>query len=157
MPIDEAKRLVGSSDKDGGQATITGVRPDNMAWIWFYPKNPGCKFAAFNSKEDGALFYLSFLKQRYSKAPAVWQAVLDANPDAYIHNLKLNGYFTVDENIYKASVIRLYKQFINLEYDPDKLPAVSDTQKEAIQNLIGLTMDETSDDMILDTTDSDQT
>ncbi len=150
VSLDYARKLVNSCAKDGGLAEITGVRNDNMAWIWFYPRNKYCKFMAAETKEEGAVFYLNFLKQRYNKFPAVWQSILDANPGAYVHNLKLNGYFTADENIYKASVTRLYNQFLKLDYDPDKLPILSEQQKENVLNLIGLTLNQSIDDMVLD-------
>lgn len=139
VKLQTAKNMVNSSIKDGGFAQITGVRPDGFAWIWFYPKNKYCRFRAFSSANEGCVMYLSFLKKKYSKSPAVWNSILQGDPAGFCHYLKLNNYYTADETIYTRGVVNLFNQFKKLEYDLEKLPIFSEDEKEKILTLVQLT------------------
>jgi len=157
VKLDMARQFVTNAFKDGGAAYISGVRSDGFAWVNFEPKSKYCRFRAFDTLEEGVIDYLMFIKNRYIKDPSVWQALIDGNPYKFCERLRANGFFTADLSVYAGSVTRLYNQFLTLEYDPDKLPILSDVQKENIQNLIGLTMNITSDDIVLDKSTDDQT
>jgi hypothetical protein len=54
--------------------------------------------------------YIRFLAQKknYQKA---WQEVLNGNPEAYGHQLKLARYYTADEAAYTKGAVSLCKEF----------------------------------------------
>ncbi len=142
VPMSQAKNMVVSAEADGGVAKITGVQGDK-AWIWFYPKNKYCCFKAFETLNEGAIFFLKFLKNRYKPQTGIWNAVVAGNPSLYSHLLRQNYYYTADEGIYTKSVVRLFEQFKALQYDVDKIdPELTDTQKEKINSLIAYTIDQ---------------
>lgn len=130
-----ANKLVASAQKDGGDAKITSVS-NNIATIWFYPKNKYCRFRAFDSLDVGAIDYMAFLHRRFN---AAWSAVLSGNPTQFSHLLKRQNYYTADETQYTKGVVALFNQFAKLNYDKDNLPVVSDAEKERILNHVGLT------------------
>jgi hypothetical protein len=131
----EADRLVASADQDGGPAQITSISGD-IATVWFYPNNKYCRFRAFESLEEGAIDYMSFLHKRFNSA---WTSVLAGDPKQFCHFLKLKNYYTANEAQYTKTVCALYNQFNSLNYDPSSLPVISDREKEKILNLINLT------------------
>lgn len=132
---DYAEKLVASADKDGGPAQITSIS-GNIATIWFFPNNKYCKFRAFETLQEGAIDYMAFLHRRFNSA---WSAVLSGNPQQFCHLLKLKNYYTADEKQYTRGVVALYNQFNKLDYDPSKLPVLSDVEKEKVLNSITLT------------------
>jgi len=155
VPLTMGKAMVGSCDKDGGQAIITGLSGNNC-WIWFSPKNKYCRFRAFDSLTEGCVDYLSFLKYRYKPETGIWKAVEDGNVKLFCHLLRVNGYYTADETIYTNSVARKFDELLKLKFDWDNLPIVSDAQKEKINSLVQINFDELSKNMELDkSSDSD--
>lgn len=75
--------------------------------VWISPPDPGCSFVAFDSLEDGARDYLTSLRGRFRTA---WPAVVAGDPAQFCHLLKLARYYTADEAIYTAGVMRCYHQ-----------------------------------------------
>ena len=154
VKLDTARAMVTSASKDGGNAYISGVRADGCAWVNFEPKNRYCCFRAFETMEEGAVDYLNFLYTRYKKDPNVWNALINHNPQLYCHYLRQNGYYTADEVVYTNSVMRLYNQFLSLEFDPDKLPILSEAQQQRISDLVAITLQDSIDTMKLDKSDT---
>jgi len=93
---------------------------------YFDPPHPQCCFRAFKTREDGIRYHLDFLmnRKRYSKA---WQEVLKGNPSAYSHELRVGGYYTANEKLYTATLVRLFGEFAGKK---NKLLAYSDAQIE---------------------------
>lgn len=80
---------------------------------WFDPPHPQCNFRAFTSIDTGALAHLRFLSglKRYAGA---WKAAEQGDPAAFVHALKLAGYFTADETPYRRSVVSLFNEYMRL-------------------------------------------
>ncbi len=81
--------------------------------VWFEPPHPQTRFRAFASLESGATDHLRFLsgRARYSSA---WKALLLGDYEAYVHALKLAGYFTANEASYQAAVSSLFREYSRL-------------------------------------------
>jgi hypothetical protein len=95
----------GRLDKKGG--TIIAERYDVP------PKgegHPQCRFRAYANEVDGIYEYLDFIwLEKYRDAR---DALLTGNPTAYVHALKLAGYFTADEAEYAKGVVGLFTEFV---------------------------------------------
>ena len=81
-------------------------------------------FRAYNSAEDGAKDYISFLKRNYSDALA---AAKQEDPEKFVHALKSHGYFTGSESEYTSAVKSIAneafsKKFENLPSSPSTTP-----------------------------------
>jgi len=111
----ECDRLVAAS------TPAAPVRRFSKTEVFLDPPNPGCRFRAFSSLDDGVAFYLEFLFTRFS---AAWPAVLTGDPFAFVHALKAHNYFTADEFEYLKGVVNRFDT-----YGTPKLPdmtAISD-------------------------------
>lgn len=75
--------------------------------VWIDPPNPGCSFVAYPDLEAGVRDYLIALRGRFRSA---WPAVLAGDPAEFCHQLKLARYYTADEELYTAGVLRCYHQ-----------------------------------------------
>jgi hypothetical protein len=146
VKLEYARKLVAESGSAGGAAVITGTKDNALVWVWFHPKHWGCRFRAFKSLEEGAIDYLTFLKNRYAKFPEVWQSIIDANPQLYCHLLRQYGYYTADQTAYTKGVVSLFNEFSKLKIDTDNLPALSEDQANKIANLVALTLQESIDE-----------
>lgn len=73
------------------------------------PGHPQTRFRAFANEFDGALEYVDFVDSGYYAA--AWKALLTGDARAYVHQLKLKGYFTALEEPYAVGVISLQKEF----------------------------------------------
>ncbi len=143
MPVKQAQALVGRSSKDGGNAIITGIRNDGMAWIWFYPKHYGCRFRAFETLEAGALDYMMMLRNRFKLS---WPAVVKGDVAAFCHLLKQQNYYTADESSYTKAVANVYNELIKKEYDMDRIPVMSESDKKKLGDLMTITVSNSVDD-----------
>jgi hypothetical protein len=83
--------------------------------VFLDPPNAGCEFAAFDSLDDGAAYYLTLL--RYHFAPA-WPAVLAGDVADFARRLKAARYYTADEAVYCAGLIRCLAQ-LDKQIGPD--------------------------------------
>lgn len=81
------------------------------ASIVIQPGHQWSQFVAHLTPEDGAEYYIKFVSQskRYLKA---WQKVVEGDPSGYSHELKVAGYYTANEAIYTAGVVRLFNEFM---------------------------------------------
>lgn len=94
--------------------------------VWFDPPHPATSFRWFATLEDGCVDYLGILHKHF--APA-WPAVLAGDPTAFVHALKVAGYFTADEALYRASVVALDAQLAR--EIPDE-PPLADVARDAL-------------------------
>lgn len=77
--------------------------------IDIHPPDPGCRFRAFATIEDGARFYLHQMWSRWTKA---WPSVCKGDVDGFALGLKQDGYFTADETVYANGVRRYYATYL---------------------------------------------
>lgn len=63
------------------------------------PKHPYCCFRAYESLQDAMRDHLETLR---SKFPRAWAALLTGDADAFAHGLRLDGYYTANEDEYEA-------------------------------------------------------
>lgn len=112
---------------------------DNTVSLWFWPDHPVSRFRAYKTIQEGSKDYVESLFNRFSKA---WPAILHGDPTNFIHQLKVQGYFTADEATYTKTTVSLFKTFSKIPWDPDKLPILSDAHIAEIQGLIALTLDQ---------------
>jgi len=133
--------------KDPSIAKITQYRADGTAIIWFYPKHPGCRFRAFNSLLDGAIDYVGLLNKRFSKS---WPAVIAGNPAQFSHMLKMQGYYTADENSYTHTLTSVFNTIskLNVNYSTPSDNNLSEEDKTRILNLVALTASQSLDENV---------
>ena len=131
--------------KDPIHAKVTAYRADGTCWIWFYPPHPGCRFRAFHTLLEGAVDQVKILSNRFK---AAWPAVLAGDPGMFVHCLKQTGYFTADEESYKKAVMSIYETISKLNIDYDMFPVMSDEQRERINNLVLLTVQDDVDSIL---------
>lgn len=98
--------------------------------LWFDPPHPQCNFRAFESIETGAVDHMRFLSLRKSYAQAWGQARL-GDPVAFVHALKLSGYFTADEGPYSRAVTLLFMEYMRLLTEPERDTLPAPAQDEA--------------------------
>lgn len=80
-------------------------------------------FRAFASLDAGAVDYLTLLHRRFASA---WPAVLDGDPAAFVHALKLEHYFTADEGLYSKNVVALFTALSHtIPSDPEDVSALA--------------------------------
>jgi len=83
---------------------------------WFDPPHPQTNFRAFMDLDTGVLDYLRFLSQR-ARYAAAWQAAAKGDPSAFVHALKMSGYFTANEGPYLKAVASLFLEYSRLLND----------------------------------------
>jgi hypothetical protein len=129
----------------------------NGKLCWFDPPHPQTHFRAYSTAEEGAKDYINFVanRSRYKKA---WQEVMNGDPAAYSHELKVAGYYTASEDLYTRGVVALTNEFKQkadklLSWTPDVVSGASgpivtpesiltDEEKQNISGIIGLTLSE---------------
>lgn len=107
--------------------------------VWFDPPHPQCRFRAFRSLEEGAIDYLTLMRNRFHSA---WPAVEAGDPRAFVRALKASGYFTADLGPYENSVAAIFAQYaggLQFEVSPFDAPFDEDT-KARIQNLVAISL-----------------
>lgn len=95
----------GKLDRKGGQVVSqhSALPPDGDG-------HPQCRFRAYAGVVDGLYEYLDFIwREKYRDAR---DALLTGDPIAYVHALKLKGYFTADETVYGRGVASLHAEFM---------------------------------------------
>jgi hypothetical protein len=91
--------------------------------------DPGSWFRSFPTLNDGTEFYIKVVSgSRYKNA---WQAVVKGNPALFSHLLKLDQYYTADENQYTSIVVSFFNRYMqNTTYESviqDMSPPVDET------------------------------
>lgn len=84
---------------------------------WFDPPHPQTSFRAFMDLETGVLDYLRFLSGR-ARYAAPWAAAIKGDPAAFVHALKMAGYFTASEGPYLKGVVSLFNEYMRLLAQP---------------------------------------
>lgn len=85
---------------------------------WFDPPHPQTNFRAFMDLDTGVLDYLRFLSGRVRYA-GPWAAATKGDPAAFVHALKISGYFTASEGPYLKGVVSLFGEYMRLLAQPD--------------------------------------
>lgn len=85
----------------------------------FQPPHPQTHFRAFRSLDDGAAAYLAFLHSRFAKS---WPAVTDGDPAGFAHLLKLQRYYTADEQQYARAMRARFDAFSRTVHDTEPAP-----------------------------------
>jgi hypothetical protein len=112
ISLDQAQKLV---IEDPGLVTIVKTyswsNSSRRASVKIKPGHQWSQFISYETVEDGAEFYIRFVSQntRYKKA---WQKVIEGDPEGYSHELKVSGYYTANEAVYTAGVVRLFNEFL---------------------------------------------
>lgn len=78
-----------------------------------------CPFVAFDSLDEGAAYYLRSLRSRFRFA---WPAVLAGDVADFSRRLKAAHYYTADEPVYTAGLIRCLAQ-VDKEIGADTQPS----------------------------------
>lgn len=116
--------------KDPQHTKIQAYRDDGNAWIWFYPKHPGCRFRAFVSPEEGAADHIGLLVKHF---PAAMRAAQAGDPILYAHALRESHYYTADESAYSKGLVGCMRTVQGLPVNFENLPAMTDAQREQIE------------------------
>jgi len=90
----------------------------------YNPPDPQTWFRAFDSLDDGAEFYILFLKNNRYKV--CWEAILNGDPEKFAILLKQQGYYTANVNDY----IHLMKYGFNFFMKSDYYEKTINSLKE---------------------------
>jgi len=110
---------------------------DGTVTVYFWPDHPVTRFRAYSTLQDGAHDYVESLFNRFSKA---WPAIIAGDPDQFVHQLKVQGYFTADEATYTKTVHSLFNSFKGKKFSMADLPIMSEAHADQIMGLVALTM-----------------
>jgi hypothetical protein len=119
--------------EDPEHAKISSTRADGTCIIWFYPKHPACRFRAFKSLLEGATDYIALLARRFDKA---WPAVSAGDPAAFSHLLRVQRYYTADEQAYTSQLVSIFKSYAKLAFDYDSLPMLTTQEKAELDGVL---------------------
>lgn len=109
--------------------------------VVFQPPHPQTHFAAFDSLDEGASFYLEKMRGRF--APA-WPAVLAGDPSQFAADLKRLGYYTapldtmidkdgIKRTGYRQAMVARFKQFDQLERVGSSMTAAGDLRAKLLE------------------------
>lgn len=87
--------------------------------VLIHPPDPGCRFRAYGSLEDGAADYLRQLRGRFGYA---WPAVLAGDVVDFAHRLRQRGYYTAPEDVY-ARGLEARRLVLDARLGKDTAPA----------------------------------
>lgn len=96
-------------DKHVHQVTNTTSTNDEKSGkniLWFYPDHHGCKWRAFRTAEDGAKYWVDFMKGKAQ------QQILSGDINQYAKQLITIRYFTADKDEYTKSLKSSYQQML---------------------------------------------
>lgn len=110
---------------------------DGTVTVYFWPDHPVTRFRAYSTIQDGAHDYVESLFNRFTKA---WPAIIAGDPDQFIHQLRVQKYFTGDEETYRKTVHSLFNTFKGKKFDIHDLPILSEAHKDQIEGLVALTL-----------------
>jgi hypothetical protein len=140
LPVQKANACVAKAgwreDGSGKRDVVITSISGSDATTWFYPNNPTSRFRAYHTLEAGVLDYLASLQKRFNLA---WPSVLSGNPEEFVHELKIQGYFTDSEQHYKANVVAYFHKMRSLDFTPEQAPTFTDQERDRYQALVTLT------------------
>lgn len=90
----------------------------NGKHVWLNPPDKGTWFNYYVNSEEGAEAYIRFLSQKKNYAKA-WQEVINGDPVAFCHQLKLAHYYTADESLYTKGVVNLCNEIKRILEDEE--------------------------------------
>jgi hypothetical protein len=132
---------------DGAQPRADGSGLPNAAWksdnkddtvtVYFWPDHQVTRFRAYKTVQDGAHDYVESLFNRFTKA---WPAILAGDPDQFVHQLKVQKYFTGNEESYRKTTSSLFRSFKGKKFDMNNLPIFSEAYTEQVMDLVALTI-----------------
>lgn len=142
LPPAQANKYVANpppraDDPSKPSAAIKSRNKDGTITVYFWPDNPMCRFRAFKTMEDGVLDYVTSLNKRFYKS---WPAVVSGNPSEFVRLLKVQNYFTADEETYKKGVVALFNQLMK-RFAAYEMPEYEEIRKDEARS------DDGSDDM----------
>jgi len=108
--------------------------------VWFDPPHPATRFRAFRSLEQGVIDYFGVLRGRYASA---WPAIEAGDARAFVHALKVKGYFTDTEENYARAVVsfvNLYRAQLHFEVRPQDDIAFDDDTRANIAGQIAVSL-----------------
>jgi len=113
--------------------------------VLFEPRSPVCRFRAFSSLAQGAIWLLDFLEKHYA---AAWSFVLDGDLFGFNHALKEHGFYTALESAYLSGLARFFDEYGTPKLDDmsaitDALASLGYASTSAFQQAMGLTVDNT--------------
>ncbi len=114
----------------------------------FLPPHPMCRFKAFATIDEAAIYYLSDLRRRFALA---WPAVLAGDPAQFSQKLSIQHYFTAPEAQYEGTMLRTFHGMPGHlpGFDPAKVEApapppegITDEDRERVDQLVSLTVEQ---------------
>lgn len=117
-----------------------------MASVWVEPDHFAARFRAYRTLDEGVVDYLALLRRRFTLA---WPFVCVGDPVGFVRSLKQQNYFTADASVYAASVRSIFSDLqSSLKVDTDSLPVLSDEQARKLMNLVALTSQELTNELV---------
>jgi len=111
--------------------------------VIYQPPSPYTWFRAFESLDEGTLFYIQFLQKHYHSA---FDAIKVGQVANFVHLLKVNKYFTADEQTYLATVSSYYKSFTKDSFTYDDNSPIIIIENNDIDFTLEMPIGATSDD-----------
>lgn len=105
--------------------------------IWLDPEHPGCRFRAYKSLQLGIFDHFGKLLDQYTDEDPVrdaWHFAVKADPVGFVHALKLKGYFTGDEAIYKRQVADIFTLLVKKNFDVSQFQTPTKDEEDEIRN-----------------------
>jgi len=143
LPITRAKKYQSDSPTT---AKITRDNGDGTAIIWFYPRHPVSCFRAFKTLDDGVFDHLMLLV-RHDKFQQAWPAVAAGAPEEFCKLLRKAGYYTGDQAVYTAGVLRYFNQYNQSIKLPDP-PTFTPEEQREIRNSITMNLQRMVDESL---------
>jgi hypothetical protein len=95
--------------------------------------HPQTRMRAYANAYDGVLSYVEFVSGGRYKA--AWARLLEGDAVAYVHALKMAGYFTADEALYRKGVVSLQTEMLARLRSEAPPPAV-DIEWERLKQIV---------------------
>ena len=93
--------------------------------VTLHPPDPGCRFRAFATLEDGARDYLRGMYSHWTKA---WHYVCAGDPQGFAQGLHDQGYYTASVASYAAGVQHYFDLYVKtLTITATSIPADAPT------------------------------
>jgi hypothetical protein len=125
--------------------------------VWFDPVNeadkPSCCFKAFKTLGAGSINYIASLYKRFGFA---WDAVSAGDPKLFGHRLKVQHYYTADEDQYTHTLVQLFTEFMKLDMT-DYLQLFTADETEDVQMVVAASLKGMGDAAIDEARSDDET
>ena len=120
-----AKHLENPATGEDGRPSVALVRKNHEGEVnekgvsietWtleFRPPHKACAFRSFKTVEEGADFYLRFLRRKYLPA---WEYIEAGDARGFVRKLKELFYFTANLEEYAAAVESIHREYMKLDF-----------------------------------------